>query len=219
MSEGILISFEGLDKVGKTTQVDRLIEHLRTKGIEPVTVREPGSTEISERIRGILADRNMVGKISPLTEFFLYSASRAQLVAEIIKPALESGRIVITDRYYDSSTAYQGYGRGLDLEFIQSVNRAASFSFVPDLTVLLVIDNSAANSKDGARRFGPDLFDDRLEREFIEFRSKVQAGYMAIAENETDRFLVVDSSQTIAQCASAIAARVDELLKSRNFLM
>lgn len=216
MKKGILISFEGLDKVGKTTQVDQLIEHLRQKGIEPVAIREPGSTEISERVRAILADRNMVGKINPMAEFLLYSASRAQLVADVIRPALTRGEVVITDRYYDSSSAYQGYGRGIDLEFINTVNQAASDHLVPDLTILLYIDNSSANTKDGVKRFGPDLFDDRLEREFIDFRSKVQEGYLKIAEQEKERFLVVDSSKTIAQVAAEIAARVDELLAGRE---
>lgn len=216
MKKGMLISFEGLDKVGKTTQVDQLIEHLRQRGIEPIAVREPGSTEVSERVRAILADRTMVGKITPLAEFFLYSASRAQLVADIVKPALIRGDMVITDRYYDSSSAYQGYGRGINLEFIDRVNMAATDHLTPDLTILLVIDGSSANSKEGVRRFGPDLFDDRLEHEFIDFRSKVQDGYLKIAEREKERFLVVDGSQTVAQIAAIIAARVDELFIDRE---
>jgi len=216
MKKGMLISFEGLDKVGKTTQVDQLIEHLRQRGIEPIAVREPGSTEVSERVRAILADRTMVGKITPLAEFFLYSASRAQLVADIVKPALIRGDMVITDRYYDSSSAYQGYGRGINLEFIDRVNMAATDHLTPDLTILLVVDGSSANSKEGVRRFGPDLFDDRLEHEFIDFRSKVQDGYLKIAEREKERFLVVDGSQTVAQIAAIIAARVDELFIDRE---
>ncbi len=216
MRQGTLISFEGMDKVGKSTQVDRLIEHLRSRGIEPLAIREPGSTEVSERIRAILADRNMTGKISPLTEFFLYSASRAQLVSEIIKPAMTRGDIIITDRYYDSSTAYQGYGRGLDLDFVQHVNFTASQGLVPDLTVLLVIEKSSISTTEGVKRFGPDLFDDRLEREFIDFRTKVQDGYLRIADEEPERFLVIDSSQTIAQIAKTIASRADLLLQARD---
>jgi len=215
MKKGIFISFEGMDKVGKSTQVDRLIEYLRSRSIEPVAIREPGSTEVSERIRAVLADRNMIGKIAPLTEFFLYSASRCQLVNEIIKPAMTRGEVVITDRYYDSSTAYQGYGRGLDLDFIARVNDAASGGIRPDLTILLVIDDKSVNTKQGVKRFGPDLFDDRLEREFIDFRTKVQDGYLKIAELEPERFLVIDSSQTIAQIGKIIATRVDELLSNR----
>jgi len=216
MKKGILISFEGMDKVGKSTQVDHLIEYLRGKGIEPVAIREPGSTEVSEKIRAILADRNMIGKIAPLTEFFLYSASRVQLVTEIIRPALTRGEVVITDRYYDSSTAYQGYGRGLDLDFIEKVNQTASSGLRPDLTILMVIEESSIGSREGVKRFGPDLFDDRLEREFIDFRMKVQDGYLEIAKKEPDRFLMVDSSQTIPLIARVIAARADELLKGRE---
>jgi dTMP kinase len=213
MNKGLLISFEGLDKVGKSTQVKLLLKHLKKNGVDPVLVREPGSTETSERIREILADRSLVGKISPLTEFLLYSASRAQLVTEIIKPAIERGEVVVTDRYYDSSTAYQGYGRGIDIGFIDTVNKAATDSLVPDLTILLVADRSISNSKENIKRFSPDLFDDRLEREFLAFRKKVQAGFLKIARKEKKRFLIVDASEKKSETAKKIAARVDQLLK------
>lgn len=216
MKKGILISFEGLDKVGKSTQVELLVKYLKKKKIEAVLVREPGSTETSERIREILADRSLVGKIAPLTEFLLYSASRAQLVSEIIKPAIERGEVAITDRYYDSSTAYQGYGRGLDLRFIDRVNKVSTQRLVPDLTILLVADGAIMNSKSNIKRFTPDLFDDRLEREFLEFRKKVQAGYLKIAEKEKDRFLIVDASEKKADIAARIADRVDRLFEERD---
>jgi dTMP kinase len=215
MKKGILISFEGLDKVGKSTQVELLRKHLKKRKIEPVMVREPGSTETSERIREILADRSLVGKIAPLTEFLLYSASRAQLVAETIEPAIKRGELVITDRYYDSSSAYQGYGRGLDIKFIDRVNKVSTQRLVPDLTILLVADGAIVNSKSNIKRFTPDLFDDRLEREFLEFRKKVQAGYLKIAEKEKDRFVVVDASEKKADIAAKIAARVDKLLERK----
>ncbi len=216
MKKGLLISFEGLDKVGKSTQVELLLKHLKKKGVEPILVREPGSTETSERIREILADRSLVGKISPLTEFLLYSASRAQLVAETIKPAMDRGDVVVTDRYYDSSSAYQGYGRGIDLGFIDTVNMAATDSLVPDLTILLVADKSISNSKKNIKRFSPDLFDDRLEREFLQFRKKVQAGFLQIAKKEKKRFLIVDASEKKSEIAKKIAARIDRLLKNRT---
>ena len=216
MKKGILISFEGLDKVGKSTQVELLHKHLKKNKILPVVVREPGSTESSEKIREILADRSLVGKIAPLTEFLLYSAGRAQLVAEIIKPAIERGEVVISDRYYDSSAAYQGYGRGIDRRFIDRVNKVATQRLVPDLTILLVADGAVMNSKSNIKRFTPDLFDDRLEREFLEFRKKVQAGYLKIAEKEADRFLVVDASEKKADIAAKIAARVDRLLEETD---
>lgn len=215
MKKGFLISFEGLDKVGKSTQVKLLLKHLKKCGVDPVLVREPGSTETSERIREILADRSLVGKISPLTEFLLYSASRAQLVTEVIKPAMERGEVVVTDRYYDSSTAYQGHGRGLDIGFIDTVNKAATDSVIPDLTILLVADKSISNSKENIKRFSPDLFDDRLEREFLVFRKKVQAGFLKIAGKEKKRFLIVDATEKKSEIAKKIAARVDRLLKDR----
>lgn len=213
MKKGLLISFEGLDKVGKSTQVNLLLKHLKKSGVEPVLVREPGSTETSERIREILTDRSLVGKILPLTEFLLYSASRAQLVAETIKPAIERGEVVVTDRYYDSSTAYQGYGRGIDISFIDTVNMASTDGLVPDLTILLVADKSINNTKKNIKRFSPDLFDDRLEREFLQFRKKVQAGYQKIARKEKKRFLIVDASEKKSEIAKKIAARIDQLLK------
>lgn len=214
--KGLLISLEGLDKVGKSTQVELLLKHLKKTGVEPILVREPGSTEISERIREILADRSLVGKISPLTEFLLYSAGRAQLVAETIKPAMDKGEVVVADRYYDSSSAYQGYGRGIDLEFIDTVNMAATESLIPDLTILLVAEKSINDTKKNIKRFSPDLFDDRLEREFLQFRKKVQAGYLQIAKKEKKRFLVVDASEKKSEIAKKIAARVDRLLKDRT---
>jgi dTMP kinase len=166
-SNGILISFEGLDKVGKSTQVERLMKHLKSKGRDPILVREPGSSEVGERIRTVLADSDLKGKISPLCEFLLYSASRAQLVTETIAPKLQSGCIVIADRYYDSSSAYQGYGRGIDLNFIGHVNSFATMNLVPDLTILLYAENLSEANKKSNNRFAPGLFDDRLEQEFL----------------------------------------------------
>lgn len=216
MKKGLLISLEGLDKVGKSTQAELLLKHLKKKGVEPIMVREPGSTETSERIRVILADRSLVGRIAPLTEFLLYSASRAQLVKEVIKPAIEGGKLVVTDRYYDSSTAYQGYGRGIDLSLIDTVNMVATDGMIPDLTILLVADKSISNSKQNIKRFSPDLFDDRLEREFLQFRKKVQAGFLKIARKEKKRFLVLDASEKKSEIAKKIAARVDRLLKNEK---
>jgi dTMP kinase len=213
MKKGILISFEGLDKVGKSTQVERLIDHLKSREITPLLVREPGSTEAGERIRSILADPALKGKISPLSEFLLYSASRAQLVNDIILPALEKGQLVIADRYFDSSSAHQGYGRGLELDFINLVNARATQNLVPDLTILLYVEKFMAASKKTPDRFAPNLFDDRLEQEFMDFRKKVQQGFLQIAEREKERFLVLDAFEKKEQIAKKIASRVDKLIK------
>jgi dTMP kinase len=216
LRNGILISFEGLDKVGKSTQVERLMEHLKERRkLDPVLVREPGSSETGERIREILADLALRGKISPLCEFMLYSASRAQLVIETIKPMLEAGRLVIADRYYDSSSAYQGYGRGLDLNFISTVNSKVTQNLAPDLTILLIVEKFVAESRNAPDRFAPNLFDDRLEQEFLQFRRKVQQGFVEIAEREKDRFLVLDANEKRDQIAKKICTRVDKLIKDR----
>ncbi len=213
---GILISFEGLDKVGKSTQVERLIKHLETNGHDYILVREPGSSEVGEKIRTILADPDLKGKISPLTEFLLYSASRAQLVAETIAPMLQRGQIVIADRYYDSSSAYQGYGRGIDLDFIAGVNATATGGLIPDLTILLYAEKLGAPGTKADNRFAPGLFDDRLEQEFIDLRKRVQQGFLEIAEREKERFLVIEASEKRDQIARKIAGRVDKLLKAKD---
>jgi dTMP kinase len=188
VKNGLFITFEGLDKVGKSTQVERLVEYLRSRMMKVTLVREPGSTEISEQIRKILLDRNNAGKISPMTELMLYNAARAQLVEDIIRPALERGETVISDRFYDSTTAYQGYGRGIDIGLINSVNMAATGNLVPDLTILM----SVGPLKDAINNHG----------------------FLKIAESEPDRFLVVDAEDTIENVAAKITARVNQLLPS-----
>jgi dTMP kinase len=217
VKKGLLISFEGLDKVGKSTQVDRLMEHLtERRKLNPILVREPGSTEVGERIRDILADPALKGKISPLCEFMLYSASRAQLVTEVISPKLFEGELVIADRYYDSSSAYQGFGRGISLDFINSVNATVTQKLAPDLTILLIAEKFVAESRKKPDRFAPNLFDDRLEQEFMDFRKKVQQGFIEIAQKEPDRFLVLDANEKREQLAKKIAARVDKLIRERS---
>ncbi|UCC80617.1 MAG: dTMP kinase [Candidatus Zixiibacteriota bacterium] len=214
MKKGLFITFEGLDKVGKSTQVENLVKHLESKNLKVTLVREPGSTEISEKIRNILLDKENAGKISPLTELLLYNAARAQLVDDIIRPALERGEIVISDRFYDSTTAYQGYGRGLDIKLIHSVNMEATGNLVPDLTILMSVGplNETINNHE---RFQSSSSDDRLERESLEFRERVRAGFLEIARQEADRFLVVDAEDTIENVAAKIAERVDQLLQTK----
>jgi dTMP kinase len=212
MKKGLFITFEGLDKVGKSTQVSRLVDWIKSRK-KPVTlVREPGSTEISERIRMILLDKDNAGKIAPLTELLLYNAARAQLVEEVIRPALARGELVVADRFYDSTTAYQGYGRGLDIELIRSINMAATGELVPDLTILMSIgplDEAIVNH----RRFESSSTDDRLEKESLEFRERVRRGFLEIAKGEPTRFLVVDAEDSIENVAAKIRERVERLLR------
>ena len=211
MKKGKLITFEGLDKVGKSTQVEKLVEWLRSENRPVTLVREPGSTEVSERIREILLDKDHTGKITPLTELLLYNSARSQLVDENIRPALERGEIVVADRFYDSTTAYQGYGRGLDIEMIRGINMAATGSLIPDLTILLTIGplEEAINNH---RRFKSSSGDDRLERESLDFRERVRQGYLSIAHAEPERFLVVNAEDSIENISAKIRERVERLI-------
>jgi dTMP kinase len=214
MKKGLFITFEGMDKVGKSTQVQKLDKYLKSKELKVVLVREPGSTEISEQIRNILLDKENAGKISPLTELMLYNAARAQLVDDIIRPALDKREIVISDRFYDSTTAYQGYGRGLDFEMIRSVNMAATGYLVPDLTILLSV-GPIAEAISNHERFKSSSKDDRLEGESLEFRERVRLGFLELARTEPNRFLVVDAEDTIENIAAKIVERADHLLQSK----
>jgi len=176
MDKGILVTFEGIDGCGKSTQVTALKDSLEEKGTKVIVIREPGATPIGEKIRSILLDKaNFV--MSSETEVLLYEAARAQIVNEVIRPALRAGNVVICDRFYDSSVAYQGYARGLPLESIDSLNRFATGGLEPDLTFLLDLPAQAAwermNIREGSH--------DRLEIEGLGFMEKVRAGYLELA--------------------------------------
>jgi dTMP kinase len=187
----MLITFEGLDSSGKSTQAKHLVDSLRKRqGSPPVhLIREPGGTSISERIRDILLDRDH-GALSIGAELFLFSASRAQLVAEVIGPAVKRKEFVVCDRYYDSTTAYQGYGRGIDLRSIQHINRLATSGLVPDITLLLDLSLAALEQ----RRAKAGLDTDRMESAGKEFYERVRAGYLRMARDEPERFVIIDAS-------------------------
>lgn len=187
MSEGLFISLEGIDGSGKTTQIPLLLEYLRGLGLEPVTVREPGGTRISEKIRELLLDVDNQD-MSFRTEAMLYGASRAQLVEEIIKPALNGGKVVVADRFLDSTIAYQGYGRGLDLDFLHQVNHLATGGLLPDLTLVLMVSPQIAYQR---RKKGKS---DRLEGEGLLFQQQVYDGYLALAEQEAHDADQLDNS-------------------------
>jgi len=214
-AKGLLITFEGIDFCGKTTQVLLLQEHLVAKGHEVVVVREPGGTDISEKIRHILLDKRNV-QMKAITEMLLYQASRAQVTGEVILPALEEGKTVICDRYFDSSTAYQGYGRGLDLQLVQTLNQVTSLSLRPDLT--FVLDMPPEDSFDRVGNL--DLFVDwkvirvdRMEVPRTTFHEKVREGYLQIAKSEPERFRVIPATKTVEEIAALVAMEVDKLLE------
>ncbi len=187
----MFITFEGLDYSGKSTQVNRVVDRLKRDGQPVLLVREPGGTEIGEKIRSILLDRKSKG-MTDISELMLFSASRVQLVSEVIQPALAAGTIVICDRFYDSTTAYQGWGRGINLEAIRAINTTATFGLVPDLTLYLDVRLNEIERRmesSGARK-------DRMESNDKKFHERVRAGYLHVAETE-QRFVVIDGERSI----------------------
>ena len=191
---GILISFEGSEGSGKSTQIARLAARLQRSGREVVTTREPGGTEIGEQVRGIIVHNSKGDEMFAETELLLFTAARAQLVREVIAPALSRGAIVLSDRYLDSSTVYQGIGRNLGADPVAQINRFAIGSVMPDVTV--VIDVPAAVGLARIRQRASDL-PDRMERENIGFYEKIREGDLVLAKGMPDRFIVLDGTQTL----------------------
>ncbi len=191
MNRGKFISLEGIDGSGKTTLKEKLADYLSSK-YELLIVREPGGTEISEKIRGMLLDIRNDGMMAG-TEAFLYAAARSQLVEELIRPALAAGKIVIADRYMDSTIAYQGYGRGLNIKFLQELNILCTAGVEPDLTLLLDID-----PREGQRRRQKDI-PDRLEKEGIDFQSRIRSGYLQIQQQEPERIKLLNAGSSIQE--------------------
>ena len=202
----MFLTFEGLDASGKTTQAQILVDALRTRGDAAVHfIREPGGTVISERLREILLDRRNLD-LSDLAELFLFSASRAQLVREVIAPAIARGETVVCDRFYDSTTAYQGYGRGLDLGAIATVNALATAGTVPDLTLL--VDVTVDEVIRRKRAAGAPA--DRMEGGGRQLFERVRNGYLAIAREHPDRVRVVDGMRSVDLVAADIRRAVGE---------
>ncbi len=201
----MLITFEGLDYSGKSTQVTRAVNRLKSDGRPVLLVREPGGTDIGEKIRSILLDKKST-EMTDISELMLFSASRAQLVAGVIRPALAEGTVVVCDRFYDSTTAYQGWGRGIDLQAVRAINTTATFGLIPDLTIYLdvrVEEIERRIQKTGAGR-------DRMESNGREFHERVRKGYLALAETE-QRFVVIDGEKTV----DAIHEEIWDLLTKR----
>ncbi len=186
----MFITFEGIDFSGKSTQISLLRQRLEEMGHDTLVVREPGGTVISEHIRALLLDPSFV-HMDPVSEFLLFSASRSQLVREVIRPALNRGTLVIADRFFDSSTAYQGYGRGLELEDLLRVHHLAIHGSMPDLTIFLDIPVAESFAR-RAQRAG-DI--DRMERADEAFYNRVRDGYLQIAAAAQERFLLLDGER------------------------
>ncbi len=210
--KGILITFEGIDYSGKTTQVKKLVSYLRRKGYKVILLREPGGEKVSENIRQVLLASKNTG-MNPVTELLLYIASRAQLVSKIILPALKNGKIVICDRFYDSTLAYQGYGRGLDIKMIEYLNKISTLGIKPDLTILIDIPIEIFVKR--MRRNNKKK--DRIEKEKVGFYKKVREGYLKIARREKMRFKVIDGSGEIDEVWKNVKEITDIFLKDRRY--
>jgi len=205
----MFISFEGIDFCGKSTQIDLLNDYLVEQGKKVEIVREPGGTTLSEKIRAILLD-NKNDKMLKETELFLFSASRAQLVREKIRPYLEKGFYVISDRFHDSSTAYQGYGRGIPVEVIADVHNLAIRDTIPEITFFIDIPVGIANERKKKKSKGKL---DRIELADIEFYTRVRNGYLETSKNEK-RFKVIDGTQSIQNIHNHIISEF-ELIDKR----
>ena len=192
----MFITFEGPEGSGKSTQIQKCGAWLRAEGRECIVTKEPGGTPISDRIRAILLDSAASG-MDAMTELLLYAASRRQHTVEVIRPALARGAIVLCDRYTDATLAYQGYGRLLDLERLNTLNQWATDGLRPDLTLLFDIDEEAGLARAHARNAQMTVDEGRFEAEDVRFHRRVREGYLTMAQAEPKRFVVVDGSGSI----------------------
>lgn len=200
---GLFITFEGADGCGKTTQINLLNEYLKNKNYETIITLEPGGCDIGKKLRQILL--HYEGYVSPRAETFMYLADRAQHVDTVIKKNVEENKIVLCDRYIDSSIAYQGYARKGNIEQIDLLNNLATNGFEPDLTFLFDLDSEIAQKRVGKVK-------DRLEKEGLEFHKKVRLGYLELAKKYPKRIKVMDSNKSIEEVFEQVKKIIDEIL-------
>lgn len=208
MEAGILITLEGIEGSGKTTQAELIRDLLTDRGYEVLITREPGGSPIGEKIRKILLDTSNRG-MEPLTELLLYEASRHQHVKEVIDPALRAGKVVVCDRFYDASTAYQGFGRGIEIDTVNMLNMVATGGRKADLTIVLDLPVD-----DGLTRLGQNL--DRIEAETVEFHERVRRGYLEVAQREPDRVRVVKATGSVEEIFDTVKSIIDNVLPLRE---
>lgn len=210
MQAGLFITFEGLDGTGKSTQLRRAVQYLRRCGRRVRVTREPGSTRTGERIRDILL-ASKTGKLAPLAELALMYAARAQLLQEVVRPALARGEVVVSDRYNTASFAYQGYGRELGAATVRTFDRVICGATQPDLTIILDLDAEGARGRalgDSRRRSRLD----RIEAQGLGFHQRVRAGYLAIARSAPDRIKVVRADQSVNEIQREVRTLIDQLI-------
>ena len=203
MKKGLFITFEGADGCGKTTQMKLLNEYLKNSGKETLITREPGAKGLGEKLREILL--NYDGEVSSVCESFLFLADRAQNIDTIIEPAICEGKIVLCDRHIDSTVAYQGYGRGLDIERINMLNSIATSAKKPDLTFVFDIDVETSMKRVGKEK-------DRMESAGIDFHNRVRKGYLELAKQEPERIKVIDASKSVEKIHEEVVKIVENLI-------
>lgn len=210
---GIFLTFEGLDGSGKTTQLRLLADELQRRGFDVITTREPGGTVLGKRIRALILEEECAPV--PLAELLLFAADRAQHLETFIKPAIENGKIIISDRYADATVAYQGAGRGFSVETIRRTIELATDGFKPDLTLFFDLSTEAAFTRTNNRAGeGEEL--NRLDKEAVDFFERVRKAYLEIAAQEPERFKIVEASGSIEEIHQETLRVVSEFLETRN---
>jgi dTMP kinase len=209
MTKGVLISFEGSEGCGKSTQIELLTRRLRALSYRVRNLREPGGTPIGEEIRHTVKHSKSNAAMTPEAELLLMNASRAQLVREVIRPALAAGEVIICDRFYDSTTAYQGYGRQLDLKMVQSIIDVAVGETRPELTLLLTVTREIGEMRRALRQSTLPFMRDRIEESDRQFFERVDQGFTAIAAAEPDRIRLVEASGSI----EGVSERIYDLVR------
>ncbi len=206
MKKGIFVTIEGPDGSGKSTQLNFIKKYFEKLEIEPVYTREPGGTAISEKIREIILDKENKG-MDAKAEALLYAASRAQHVSQVIRPALESGRIVICDRYIDSSIVYQGIARNLG-DYVEEISKWATDGLMPDLTIVIIVDPDTGKSRRSNRE------EDRIESENNSFHQKVYNGYKSLKNKFQERILIVDGTKSMEEISNQISQALEKFLEN-----
>ncbi|MCQ2502860.1 MAG: dTMP kinase [Saccharofermentans sp.] len=202
--KGTFITFEGIDGCGKSTQCEMLKDYLKERGVDFIFVREPGGTVIGERIREILLDKKN-SQMTSRTELLLFEAARAQITDEVIKPALEEGKIVLCDRFFDSSSAYQGMARGMGMEFVSDLNMAATGGLKPDITFFFDISAEEALERRGKRGEASD----RIELAGLKFQEDVRAGYLELAKSSEGRIITIDATKGIEEIFEVVKGSLE----------
>ena len=207
MQKGLFITFEGADGSGKTTQLNNIKSFLEQKGFDVVVTREPGALEIGQKIRNILLHHD--GIVADRCEMFLFLADRAQHIETFIKPSIEQGKIVLCDRHTDSTIAYQGYGRGQDIQLLKDLNKMAVNGLTPDLTLVFDVSTEVAQERVGSEK-------DRMESAGIEFHRKVRNGYLELQKQEPERIKIVNANNSILEVFEETKNIVSKLIQEKQ---